>query len=78
MSPPALSAEPADPEEREQHDLPPKSYAAAADPSVKTSNGDYSRNGTSDSVKRPENERQESSHEYSAEVCLTTQASGIH
>lgn len=73
-----LNSEPADPEVREEKHLPPKSYADAADPSV---NGDGSGKGSgkgiwkgtrgskdSMSVKRPDFEREESSHEYSAEV----------
>lgn len=66
-----LNPEPANPEEREEKHLPTKSYADAADPSV-NGNGKVegaNKNEDSMSVKRPDFEREESSHEYSAKVC---------
>ena len=58
-----LNSEPADPAEREKKQLPAKSYADAVDTSVNVGGKEDSM-----SVKRPEIDRQESSHEYSAEV----------
>jgi len=58
-----LNSEPADPAEREKKQLPAKSYADAVDTSVNVGGKEDSM-----SVKRPEIDRLESSHEYSAEV----------
>lgn len=66
MSGPALNAEPADPQERKEQNLPPKSYVDAVEqsPDVDSSNGVEH----DEHVKRPDYDRQESSHEYSAQV----------
>lgn len=60
-SEPGLNPEPADPRERKENHLPPKSYADAAVENPGT-------NGTVNGDTRPGYDRQESSHEYSAEV----------
>jgi hypothetical protein len=67
-SSPGLNPEPADPQERKENHLPPKSYVDAAVEEKPSTNGTV--NG--DEWKRPGYDRQESSHEYSAQVCNAT------
>lgn len=75
MSAAGLNPEPADPQERKENHLPPKSYADAVEESPGT-NGAVNGVEHIEDAKRPGYDRQESSHEYSAQVCAPSVEKG--